>query len=174
MVRTRSSIGKAAFTLTTVKNTPDKSFASGGSGFATWLNANVSCTNAADMNTCSYQTADAQLSARIVNGTKTVSLLGATSPVDFDWFPGSTNVKQRFAALNTCSGCHMGETGTGFLHVDSFSGDPSAFLAQELVSRLRSFKNLVCLATATTSGLNLSNSSANFEDLRIETSRWTH
>jgi hypothetical protein len=132
------------------------------------------CTNPADKNTCSYNTADAQLPARIANGTTTVGLLGATALEDFTWFPGSTNVKQRFAALNTCSGCHTGETNTAFVHVDSFTGAPSAFLKKDLVARLRSFKNLVCLASASTGSLNLADEQGDLEALRIDTSRLTH
>lgn len=174
LIRWRNSAGKASLALTTVKNNPDKSFANGGNGLASWLASNVTCSNAADKNTCSYNTPNAQLPARIAKGNKTVGLLGATALEDFTWFPRSTDVKQRFAALNTCSGCHTGETNTAFVHVDSFTGAPSTFLENDLVARLRSFKNLVCLATAGSDGLNLADAPANIEALRIDTSRRTH
>jgi hypothetical protein len=174
IVRNRTAAGKAALGLTTVKNNPASSFINGGNGLTAWINANVTCSVATNKNSCSYITADGMLPATIPNGAATVRLLNASSPEDVTWFSGSTVVKQRFVALNTCSGCHTGETGTAFVHVDPSNAAPSQFLKIDLARRLKSFKNLVCLDAAALVNLNLAEAEEDTSSLRIDTSNFTH
>lgn len=173
--RGRSAQDLPILALTTVKNNPDQSFANGKGIFASWLESNITCRVAGDKNSCAYTTANASLPAALPDGMK---LLGAAAPVDFQWAPNSTNIKHRFTALNTCSGCHQSETGTSFLHIDIASRQPSAFMRADLARRLKGFKNLVCLAAVSTGELNLAgeaeNAASTLENLRIETSSMTH
>jgi hypothetical protein len=160
IVRNRNSAGKANLVLTTVKNNPDTKFRSGTRGFSAWVNSNVECSVATDLNSCRYKTGNGQLPAVFASTVnQREPLLAASAPVSFEWFSGSTNVKQRFVALNTCSGCHQSETGTSFLHV-SETGVASVFLKSELAKRLVNFKNQVCLAVGSTSDLNLTGESS--------------
>jgi hypothetical protein len=173
IIRDRDAAGKARFTLTTVKNNPDQSFSGGGKGLAAWINANVVCKVASNKNTCSFNTANGEMPASIPGASAPVPLLGAAAPESFVWFQSSTKVKERFVALNTCSGCHTDETGTRFTHVDPTSGFASTFMtATDLPRRLSNFKNLVCLAAATTGELNLDEQ--DLSEFRMDTSSFTH
>ena len=173
IIRARDPSGVPTLILSTVKNNPDQSFKSGGNGLTAWLEANVVCTNANDRNSCSYNTANGQMPEKITNGSATVNLLGTSAPTNFSWFDRSPNAKHRFLALNTCSGCHTTETGTGFVHTNTISGAPSAFLQADLATRLRNFKNLVCLSAASTGGLDLTDGD-NLSGLRVGVSGATH
>jgi len=67
------------------------------------------------------------------------SILAGSSfaPFGFVWdLPGvPENVRDSFA-LNTCNGCHVNETGTGFLHTFQFTKGAEATLSPFLVSQL--------------------------------------
>ena len=174
VVRTRNTAGASVLTLTTVKNNPDQTL-NNNATLKTWLTANVLCRVATDKNTCAFNTANGQIPATIPVGTKTQSVLGVQSNAPFSWFSGQADTKLRFFALQSCNGCHTNETGTGFTHVSTTNGAPSAFLLNDMVARVSNFKNLVCLGAANTSNLNLA--PANEDDLnllRINISNSTH
>ncbi len=145
--------GVKTLQLVQVKDNPDQSFSKGEKGFDAFIEQRVQCANPNDPNSCSYQTAGGQLPPLF--GPEKQPLLAASAPVDFRWFPNSRNVKQRFVALNTCSGCHEFETKTSFVHVNEVTGDPSAFMVTDIQRRLINFKALVCLAATNNSQLNL-------------------
>ncbi len=175
IVRTRSAAGAPVLTLTTVKNNPDDSL-NNNATLKTWLNANVTCKVATDKNTCSYNTANAQIPATIPNGATPLKVLGVESPEPFSWFASSQNdTKLRFFAIQTCNGCHTNETNTKFVHVSEFNGAPSQFLLADLNPRLKNFKNLVCLAAANKNALNLTVDGEDaLNELRVDLSPWTH
>lgn len=84
----------------TVKQNPDLSL-NGTSTLAEYINANE---------------------ASILGGTHVVpsSMLGASAitPGNLQWTaPGTSELARREFALDTCSGCHLSETGTAFLHI---------------------------------------------------------
>ena len=173
MQRSRDTAGKPQLNLTAVTNNPDDSFDSK-KELVTWLNTNVSCSDSNSAATCNYTTANGLLPAKL-NGA---SFLAATSPAPKAWFDGSSVVKQRFFAINTCNGCHSSETNTFFLHIDPKTAATSSFVRSELVARLRNFKNLVCLSSTSVSDLSrLSQPEKTDDELnleRIDVSHWTH
>ena len=81
------------------------------------------------------------------------SMLGAGTPVPsnntaFKWsVPGVTeNLRASFSKA-TCNGCHAGETGTAFLHIDPRTSPPtlSPFLANtEIPARRAKLATLAC------------------------------
>ena len=145
-----------ALKLTTVKNNPNTTFRSGQNGFSNWINANVTCpTGATNVAACSFNTADGLLPATFAGASGTTALLAASSINDSgSWFVGKTDLKHRFVALNTCSGCHQTETNTSFVQINQ-SGNPAQFLKDDVVRRALNLKNLVCQVATSTSDLNL-------------------
>ena len=114
----------------TVKQTPDLSF-NGSSALAAFINSSEADT---------------------VSGKHTVppSMLGASSliPKKLVWTaPGTSEAARKGFAVNTCSGCHLSETGTAFLHIGRRNaGAPtpiSAFLTGELALRGADLSNLL-------------------------------
>jgi hypothetical protein len=175
IVRVRNAQNVATLQLTTVKNNPDQSL-NNNAKLKNWLNTNVVCTTPTLINTCSYNTANAEIPATIPDGTARMAILGVTSPEPFGfrWFQSSSIVKERFFSIQTCNGCHTGDTNTPFVHVATSNGEPSSFLIADLTPRLKNFKNLVCLGAASVGALNLTQSPDSINDLRIEISPWTH
>lgn len=179
IIRTRNTAGASVLTLTTVKNNPDTTL-NNNAALKNWLSANVLCKVATDKKTCAFNTANGQIPATIPVGTGTQSVLGVQSDASFTWFSGQTDTKLRFFALQSCNGCHTGETHTGetgprFTHVSTTNGAPSAFLLTDMIARVSNFKNLVCLGAANSSDLNLA--PANEDELnllRIDISNSTH
>ncbi len=189
IVRTRNASQVATLANTTVKNTPAVSqvVISGtppinvrnDPDLGAWVDANVICSNATNLATCRFRAANGMIPATFFQNGKLFSV-GPTSLADFSrWFQGSTQIKRRFMALQTCDGCHQSETGVGFTHSSPRTGEPSRFLTAstnvggsgllieaDLQRRANNMKNLVCLAAASTASLNLTSERSDNLDFR--------
>ena len=196
IVRSRDPASKAVLRSTTTKNSLGTGAGVTGSGVVTrddvdlgaWIDGNVTCSNPLNISSCRFGALNHQMPISFSQNGKFFKS-GPSSEADFGrWFSSdSTNIKRRFFALESCDGCHSSETNVFFTHTSPFNGDPSAFLTNpstigafrveaDLARRLRNFKNLVCLAAPTASGLNLGASApvvAPFEK-RLGTSSSVH
>jgi hypothetical protein len=96
---------KAALQITTVKQEPDSSFNN------TPLLADYVSANAAAILTSQHVVPTVYADQPFLAGASPV-------PAGFAWqVPGVGEDLRHTFALGTCSGCHLGETGTSFLHV---------------------------------------------------------
>ncbi len=189
IVRTRNASQEAILANATVKNTPavNQVVIAGTPAvnvrndvdLGAWVDANVTCTSATNLASCNFRAVSGMMPASFAQNGKTFRL-GPTSLEDFSsWFPGSTQIKRRFMALQTCDGCHQSETGVRFTHSSPSNGNPSSFLTAttnvggsgltiepDLQRRSNNMKNLVCLAAATTTSLNLTGERSENLDFR--------
>lgn len=69
----------------------------------------------------------------------------------FKWFAGNPQIPENVRhglAVNTCNGCHSGETGTRFLHVgprrEGSEPELSSYLKAQMPKRLQIMRSLIC------------------------------
>lgn len=180
IIRARNTSGSPVLTNTTTKNVffPTQNLAGttpstevsirNNSDLGNWADANVTCSNLTNIATCRFSSRNEMIPSS-VNIAGVTFRVGPISNEDgAAWFPGSTVIKRRFMALQSCDGCHQSETGVFFTHTSPSTGNPSTFLTNatnvgnsgflisaDLERRANNMKNLVCLAATTTSSLNL-------------------